>query len=163
MLLVIAIFFLSSRRRHTRFDCDWSSDVCSSDLSPDLLQTDLSDLARLQLPAGLGLLPVVREADDVPATLPRRILFEGPVSGTGVAGGRGPPPPLPRCLHLGPPGGVDNGDAGAALAPAQPLWVDVSSGVEVRPGVKSPEQIVSFASAARAASHAPALRAEDPA
>src|SRR2546430_9732227 len=24
--------FFSSRRRHTRFDCDWSSDVCSSDL-----------------------------------------------------------------------------------------------------------------------------------
>src|SRR5205085_4131456 len=22
-----------SRRRHTRFDCDWSSDVCSSDLA----------------------------------------------------------------------------------------------------------------------------------
>src|SRR2546430_5968404 len=29
-------FFFSSRRRHTRFDCDWSSDVCSSDLSMDL-------------------------------------------------------------------------------------------------------------------------------
>src|SRR5205085_4870119 len=27
------VFFFSSRRRHTRFDCDWSSDVCSSDLS----------------------------------------------------------------------------------------------------------------------------------
>src|SRR2546430_7139256 len=25
-------FFFSSRRRHTRFDCDWSSDVYSSDL-----------------------------------------------------------------------------------------------------------------------------------
>src|SRR5688572_31711217 len=25
-------FFFSGRRRHTRFDCDWSSDVCSSDL-----------------------------------------------------------------------------------------------------------------------------------
>src|SRR2546430_7940794 len=25
--------FFSSRRRHTRFDCDWSSDVCSSDLT----------------------------------------------------------------------------------------------------------------------------------
>src|SRR2546430_1980497 len=25
------LFFFSSRRRHTRFDCDWSSDVCSSD------------------------------------------------------------------------------------------------------------------------------------
>src|SRR5256886_9171566 len=28
-------FFFSSRRRHTRFDCDWSSDVCSSDLVAD--------------------------------------------------------------------------------------------------------------------------------
>src|SRR2546430_13364578 len=26
------LFFFSSRRRHTIFDCDWSSDVCSSDL-----------------------------------------------------------------------------------------------------------------------------------
>src|SRR2546427_7767572 len=25
-------FFFTTRRRHTRFDCDWSSDVCSSDL-----------------------------------------------------------------------------------------------------------------------------------
>src|SRR2546430_4693436 len=29
--LVRPSFFFSSRRRHTRFDCDWSSDVCSSD------------------------------------------------------------------------------------------------------------------------------------
>src|SRR2546430_7724130 len=28
----LIFFFFSSRRRHTRFDCDWSSDVCSSDL-----------------------------------------------------------------------------------------------------------------------------------
>src|SRR5882762_6718182 len=28
----VSIFFFSSRRRHTRFKCDWSSDVCSSDL-----------------------------------------------------------------------------------------------------------------------------------
>src|SRR2546430_8755778 len=32
-LLYIFFFFFSSRRRHTRFDCDWSSDVCSSDLA----------------------------------------------------------------------------------------------------------------------------------
>src|SRR2546430_134836 len=32
MIDVLSIVF-SSRRRHTRFDCDWSSDVCSSDLS----------------------------------------------------------------------------------------------------------------------------------
>src|SRR5260370_20261698 len=29
---VLIFFFFSSRRRHTRFKCDWSSDVCSSDL-----------------------------------------------------------------------------------------------------------------------------------
>src|SRR5882762_11374478 len=29
---MISCFFFSSRRRHTRFKCDWSSDVCSSDL-----------------------------------------------------------------------------------------------------------------------------------
>src|SRR5207237_2900617 len=27
--------FLPSRRRHTSFKCDWSSDVCSSDLHPE--------------------------------------------------------------------------------------------------------------------------------
>src|SRR6267142_7275047 len=26
-------FFFSSRRQHTRLTCDWSSDVCSSDLA----------------------------------------------------------------------------------------------------------------------------------
>src|SRR2546430_15894385 len=36
------VFFFSSRRRHTRFDCDWSSDVCSS----DLVQLELQALLR---------------------------------------------------------------------------------------------------------------------
>src|SRR2546430_10682712 len=31
-LVLWLLMFISSRRRHTRFDCDWSSDVCSSDL-----------------------------------------------------------------------------------------------------------------------------------
>src|SRR5688572_30860536 len=31
-MLDFFFFFFSSRRRHTRFDCDWSSDVCSSDV-----------------------------------------------------------------------------------------------------------------------------------
>src|SRR6266511_3394488 len=33
MGLLIFFFFFSSRRRHTRFSRDWSSDVCSSDLT----------------------------------------------------------------------------------------------------------------------------------
>src|SRR5690242_21734508 len=31
-MLFYFFFFFSSRRRHTRLTCDWSSDVCSSDL-----------------------------------------------------------------------------------------------------------------------------------
>src|SRR5438132_9250470 len=32
VLILAYVFFFSSRRRHTRSLCDWSSDVCSSDL-----------------------------------------------------------------------------------------------------------------------------------
>src|SRR3712207_8444935 len=32
-MFAVRIFFFSSRRRHTRYWRDWSSDVCSSDLS----------------------------------------------------------------------------------------------------------------------------------
>src|SRR5689334_24073063 len=31
-IFLLFFFFFSSRRRHTRWNCDWSSDVCSSDL-----------------------------------------------------------------------------------------------------------------------------------
>src|SRR4051812_50144977 len=32
VVIFVFFFFFSSRRRHTRLTCDWSSDVCSSDL-----------------------------------------------------------------------------------------------------------------------------------
>src|SRR5256886_9316130 len=35
------LFFFSSRRRHTRFDCDWSSDVCSSDLHAEARRVEV--------------------------------------------------------------------------------------------------------------------------
>src|SRR5256886_107653 len=39
--------FFSSRRRHTRFDCDWSSDVCSSDLvDAELVAAQLRERAQ---------------------------------------------------------------------------------------------------------------------
>src|SRR3712207_7563133 len=37
-------FFFSSRRRHTRYWRDWSSDVCSSDLDPAALRDGLDEL-----------------------------------------------------------------------------------------------------------------------
>src|SRR5260221_7514607 len=48
MCVIFFFFFFSSRRRHTRSLCDWSSDVCSSDLTcksasqPSTHRTDMS-------------------------------------------------------------------------------------------------------------------------
>src|SRR5438034_9635278 len=41
VIVVVHYFFFSSRRRHTRSLCDWSSDVCSSDL-PRIVRPRLS-------------------------------------------------------------------------------------------------------------------------
>src|SRR5690625_6818385 len=45
LLVLLACFFFSSRRRHTRWPRDWSSDVCSSDLVGQLgmLHPELTD------------------------------------------------------------------------------------------------------------------------
>src|SRR5690606_39596693 len=46
LILFISFFFFSSRRRHTRFSRDWSSDVCSSDLSRRCPQTSVPQIGR---------------------------------------------------------------------------------------------------------------------
>src|SRR5436190_24229892 len=40
--MLVFFFFFSSRRRHTRSLCDWSSDVCSSDLTETFAQVFLA-------------------------------------------------------------------------------------------------------------------------
>src|SRR5689334_23899359 len=42
-LFLYFFFFFSSRRRHTRWNCYWSSDVCSSDLGAFTVETGLID------------------------------------------------------------------------------------------------------------------------
>src|SRR6266511_5461884 len=44
---MIIFFFFSSRRRHTRFSRDWSSDVCSSDLEHLDVESRVPDQALL--------------------------------------------------------------------------------------------------------------------
>src|SRR5690606_40059383 len=47
----VCTFFFSSRRRHTRFSRDWSSDVCSSDLDETAVLGDADEvLGRNQAP-----------------------------------------------------------------------------------------------------------------
>ena len=60
---------------------------------------------------------------------------------------QGVSPPMPWGLS----GGLDAGNVGAALAVLKPAFVDVSSGVEERPGVKSISKIAAFGDAVRAA------------
>src|SRR2546430_3245196 len=49
------LFFFSSRRRHTRFDCDWSSDVCSSDLNEKAIEKAEDRLKFKDAMTGIGL------------------------------------------------------------------------------------------------------------
>src|SRR5207237_4721614 len=51
VFVLFFFFFFSSRRRHTRFKCDWSSDVCSSDLPPRRLERPILFLQGLEGPA----------------------------------------------------------------------------------------------------------------
>jgi phosphoribosylanthranilate isomerase len=121
------------------------------EFNPDVLQTDLADIAQLQLPSQLALLPVLRAGVALPGTLPARLLFEGPRSGTGVATDWNQAGSLGRRTQLILAGGLTPHNVTAALAAVQPFGVDVSSGVEATPGQKDPRKIVEFIQAARAA------------
>src|SRR5256886_15400081 len=63
-------FFFSSRRRHTRFDCDWSSDVCSSDLPNPEWESALYGAAGVAHHAELTRLLLERGADPNDAETP---------------------------------------------------------------------------------------------
>jgi len=119
--------------------------------APDVLQSDLEDLAALRLPATLELLPVVRDVAAPPPRLPVRLLFEGARSGAGVPGDWNAAAALAPRTQLILAGGLSPGNVAAAIAAVRPFGVDVSSGVEERPGVKSPAAMEQFVRAARAA------------
>jgi phosphoribosylanthranilate isomerase len=118
---------------------------------PDILQTDAEDLPGLQLPPQLELLPVFRRppADDQP--LPARLLFEGPVSGSGQPCDWQEASRIARRSQVILAGGLNANNVAAAIAEVRPFGVDVSSGVEERPGIKSPAAIARFVAAVRSA------------
>jgi phosphoribosylanthranilate isomerase len=118
---------------------------------PDILQSDRSDLEVLRWPAGLSVLPVLRAGAQVEQPLPPRLLFEGARSGAGVPCDWNAAWGMARRSQLVLAGGLDAGNVGAAIAQVLPFGVDVSSGVEDRPGIKSPAAIASFVATARAA------------
>src|SRR5690606_39764143 len=54
-------FFFSSRRRHTRFSRDWSSDVCSSDLVTEAIELSVTNHGDLS--------PVSSDVEDIVGSL----------------------------------------------------------------------------------------------
>jgi phosphoribosylanthranilate isomerase len=121
---------------------------------PDIFQTDWLDLQTLRLPRELSVLPVLRAGGVEPQPLPARVLFEGPVSGTGVPTDWPSAHAMARRTEVILAGGLSPANVAAAIAEVNPFGVDVSSGVEQSPGIKSPEKIARFVNAARAATAA---------
>src|SRR5438045_8583714 len=86
---IILLFFFSSRRRHTRCLSDWSSDVCSSDLSMHARHTvtavvtgkpiDLGGSSGRREATGRGILFVINEAIKRFGMLPEttRVIVQG--------------------------------------------------------------------------------------
>jgi phosphoribosylanthranilate isomerase len=121
------------------------------DFKPDILQTDFDDIASLDLPKTLSVLPVIRPGPDTSCELPGRVLYEGPVSGIGQVADWEAAARLARRCQLILAGGLNPLNVGIAVHQVRPFGVDVSSGVEDQPGVKSADRIEKFVAAARRA------------
>jgi phosphoribosylanthranilate isomerase len=122
---------------------------------PDILQTDIEDIEGLDLPRELAVLPVLRAGADTACEIPRRILFEGPVSGSGHTTDWDAAATLARRIEVILAGGLNPANVTAAIRHVRPFGVDVSSGVEDQPGIKNTQLIEQFVAAARLAALEP--------
>lgn len=126
-------------------------DEVVSCLQPEFLQTDVEDYERIELVGTCRPLPVYRAGRPIPARLPRLMLFEGPVSGSGEVADWDQARQAALQTRVVLAGGLAPGNVEAAMKFVRPYGVDVSSGVESEPGVKSPRLIRSFIEAVREA------------
>lgn len=115
--------------------------------SPDFIQADHRTLTSL---AADDVLPVYRETDST-GPWESRFLYEGAVSGAGRRVDLSRAAEWARRGEMILAGGLTPGNVAQAVETVRPFGVDVSSGVESQPGVKSPELIRSFVHAVRAA------------
>ncbi|MCI0425207.1 MAG: hypothetical protein L0Z47_05060, partial [Actinobacteria bacterium] len=120
-------------------------DVVVDELRPHVIQADHDSLSEI---GDVELLPVYREGG-VPPPLGVRYLYEGRESGRGrsvdwLAAAR-----LAVEGEMILAGGLSPETVTQAIAVVRPFGVDVSSGVEMAPGRKSPERIRSFVAAVR--------------
>lgn len=122
-------------------------------LSPDIVQTDASDFAYLDVPGDIERWPVLREGVvDAQTILPARFVYEGGSSGQGDRVDWQKASRISAQGEMILAGGLDANNVASAIHEANPWAVDVSSGVESLPGRKDPHMIEQFIAAARAAS-----------
>jgi len=126
-------------------------DAILREFKPDILQTDIDDIEALALPRELSVLPVMRPGAHPACALAQRVLFEGPVSGSGQTTDWDEAAALAKRAQVILAGGLNPANVAAAIHRVRPFGVDVSSGVEDSPGHKSPHKIGQFVAAARAA------------
>ena len=126
------------------------NEVCEL-LQPDYVQTDVEDLAELHIPESIRVNPVLRSGRSLPNPLPARVVFEGPVSGTGKTIDWTEAARVARRTKLVLAGGLNPENVAEATRIVNPFGVDVSSGVESSPGIKDPALILRFVSAVREA------------
>src|SRR5438309_6428454 len=63
VVVFLFFFFFSSRRRHTRWNCDWSSDVCSSDLVVEIPESGSLDARTIKHVIGLAVRVEIGRSD----------------------------------------------------------------------------------------------------
>ncbi len=134
----------------TRHPTQQLLDEIIATFKPDLLQTDANDVEDLRLPGTLTVLPVFRDGQEALQKRPARLLFEGPRSGSGELCDWALARQIARQSSLILAGGLHASNVATALTAVQPFGVDVSSGVELRPGIKNPTEMARFVAAARA-------------
>jgi phosphoribosylanthranilate isomerase len=121
------------------------------EFAPDVLQTDIEDFARLDVPPQVLSWPVVREGSRAAASdLPEVFVYEGANSGVGQTVDWAQAAVMANRGRLILAGGLAAGNVAAAIAAVRPWGVDVSSGVESRPGQKDVKLMQQFIGAVRA-------------
>jgi len=125
----------------------------------DLLEVFKPRLVQADHPASAATLPVFREAPGVEQLIDTYMLrhangvfvYEGPVSGSGRTVCWARAAAIARKGRMILAGGLRPENVASAVKTVRPFGVDVSSGVERRPGVKDPARIREFVAAARSA------------
>ena len=119
--------------------------------APDVLQTDIDDFESLDVPDSVERWPVIREGwTGIESRLPDVFLYEGVRSGAGQTVDWQRAAEIAKRGRMILAGGLGVDNIATAIRTVHPHGIDVSSGVESRPGRKDPGLIRLFIKAARA-------------